>query len=70
MPRIARQTILDRFQAMMARDQPIVGGGAGTGLSAKCEEAGQHGAAAGGNGTHRTDAQVQGDRPRLNKGSN
>jgi predicted TIM-barrel enzyme len=40
MPRIARQTILDRFQALIARNQPIIGGGAGTGLSAKCEEAG------------------------------
>ncbi len=37
---IPRQTILDRFRAMMARGEPIVGGGAGTGLSAKCEEAG------------------------------
>jgi predicted TIM-barrel enzyme len=40
MPRIARQTILDRFHALIARNQPIIGGGAGTGLSAKCEEAG------------------------------
>lgn len=40
MPRIARQTILDTFRAKIARGQPIVGGGAGTGLSAKCEEAG------------------------------
>jgi predicted TIM-barrel enzyme len=40
MPRIARQTILDRLRAKVARGQPIVGGGAGTGLSAKCEEAG------------------------------
>ncbi len=40
MPRIPRQQILDRFRGMMARDEPIVGGGAGTGLSAKCEEAG------------------------------
>jgi predicted TIM-barrel enzyme len=40
MPRIARQTILDKFRGMIARDQPIIGGGAGTGLSAKCEEAG------------------------------
>ena len=40
MPRIARQVILDRFRAMVARGEPIVGGGAGTGLSAKCEEAG------------------------------
>jgi predicted TIM-barrel enzyme len=29
-----------RFRAMIARSEPIVGGGAGTGLSAKCEEAG------------------------------
>jgi predicted TIM-barrel enzyme len=35
-----RQTILDRFRAMIARGEPIIGGGAGTGLSAKCEEAG------------------------------
>lgn len=35
-----RDTILDRFRAMIARGEPIVGGGAGTGLSAKCEEAG------------------------------
>ena len=40
MPRIARQTILERFRGMIERDEPIVGGGAGTGLSAKCEEAG------------------------------
>jgi predicted TIM-barrel enzyme len=40
MPRIARQTILDKFRGMIARDEPIIGGGAGTGLSAKCEEAG------------------------------
>jgi predicted TIM-barrel enzyme len=40
MPRIARQDILEKFRGMMARKQPIVGGGAGTGLSAKCEEAG------------------------------
>ncbi len=40
MPRIARQDILDKFRGMIARGQPIVGGGAGTGLSAKCEEAG------------------------------
>lgn len=35
-----RQEILTKFNAMIARRQPIVGGGAGTGLSAKCEEAG------------------------------
>ncbi|HZF32810.1 MAG TPA: phosphoenolpyruvate hydrolase family protein [Candidatus Angelobacter sp.] len=40
MPRIARKTILEQFQAMIARREPIIGGGAGTGLSAKCEEAG------------------------------
>ncbi len=39
-PRIARAQILERFRAMIARGEPIVGGGAGTGLSAKCEEAG------------------------------
>jgi predicted TIM-barrel enzyme len=37
---IPRKDILDRLQAMKARGEPIVGGGAGTGLSAKCEEAG------------------------------
>ena len=37
---IARKTILDNFNAMMAKGIPIIGGGAGTGLSAKCEEAG------------------------------
>jgi predicted TIM-barrel enzyme len=40
MARIARKTILEKFQAMIARREPIIGGGAGTGLSAKCEEAG------------------------------
>jgi predicted TIM-barrel enzyme len=40
MPRIARSTLLDRFRAKIAAGQPIIGGGAGTGLSAKCEEAG------------------------------
>jgi len=40
MPRFARKEILARFHAMAARGEPIVGGGAGTGLSAKCEEAG------------------------------
>jgi predicted TIM-barrel enzyme len=37
---IARDTILAKFRDMIARGEPIVGGGAGTGLSAKCEEAG------------------------------
>jgi predicted TIM-barrel enzyme len=40
MPRITRQSILGRLHAKVAAGQPIVGGGAGTGLSAKCEEAG------------------------------
>jgi predicted TIM-barrel enzyme len=40
MPRIERSKLLERFRAMIARREPIVGGGAGTGLSAKCEEAG------------------------------
>ena len=40
MPRIARKEILSRFHAMVERGEPIIGGGAGTGLSAKCEEAG------------------------------
>jgi predicted TIM-barrel enzyme len=40
MPRIARAAILERLKAMIARGDPIIGGGAGTGLSAKCEEAG------------------------------
>ena len=40
MPRIARGALLERFRGMIARGEPIVGGGAGTGLSAKCEEAG------------------------------
>jgi predicted TIM-barrel enzyme len=37
---IERKTILEKFHAMKARGEPIIGGGAGTGLSAKCEEAG------------------------------
>ena len=40
MPRIARSILLERFRAKIAAGQPIIGGGAGTGLSAKCEEAG------------------------------
>ncbi len=35
-----RKDLLEKFHAMIARGEPIVGGGAGTGLSAKCEEAG------------------------------
>ncbi len=37
---IDRDSILAKFRDMVARGIPIVGGGAGTGLSAKCEEAG------------------------------
>jgi predicted TIM-barrel enzyme len=40
MPRIARKDILERLHGMIARKEPIIGGGAGTGLSAKCEEMG------------------------------
>jgi predicted TIM-barrel enzyme len=40
MPRIEREAILAKLQLMKRARQPIVGGGAGTGLSAKCEEAG------------------------------
>jgi predicted TIM-barrel enzyme len=37
---IERAAILERFRDMIGRGVPIVGGGAGTGLSAKCEEDG------------------------------
>ena len=40
MARIARKEIIKRLCNKIARGEPIVGGGAGTGLSAKCEEAG------------------------------
>jgi predicted TIM-barrel enzyme len=40
MPRIERNAILEKLRDMARRRVPIVGGGAGTGLSAKCEEAG------------------------------
>jgi len=40
MARIAREDILTRLRDMARRGEPIIGGGAGTGLSAKCEEAG------------------------------
>jgi predicted TIM-barrel enzyme len=40
MPAIARAEILKRFQKLIDEGKPIIGGGAGTGLSAKCEEAG------------------------------
>ncbi len=40
MAAIARAEILNRLHDMVARGVPIVGGGAGTGISAKAEEAG------------------------------
>ena len=40
MSRIERKELLAKFQDMKRRGIPIVGGGAGTGLSAKCEEEG------------------------------
>jgi predicted TIM-barrel enzyme len=40
MPRIPRSDILARFRAMKDRGEPIIGAGAGTGISAKYEEKG------------------------------
>ncbi|WP_026792167.1 phosphoenolpyruvate hydrolase family protein [Pleomorphomonas oryzae] len=40
MPKFTRAALLDKYRKMIAAHDPIVGGGAGTGLSAKCEEAG------------------------------
>ena len=40
MPAISRASILTKFSALIAQGQSIIGGGAGTGLSAKSEEAG------------------------------
>lgn len=40
MAKFERAALLKRFHEMAKRGEPIVGGGAGTGLSAKCEEAG------------------------------
>ena len=40
MARFERAAIVEKFRGMIDRREPIVGGGAGTGLSAKCEEAG------------------------------
>lgn len=40
MPAIARSSILANFRAMIESGVPIIGGGAGTGISAKAEEAG------------------------------
>jgi len=40
MPKFERKALLAKFNRMKADGIPIVGGGAGTGLSAKCEEEG------------------------------
>ncbi|MEU6129802.1 phosphoenolpyruvate hydrolase family protein [Saccharopolyspora sp. NPDC047091] len=40
MTRFDRETLVRRFRGMADRGEPIIGGGAGTGLSAKCEESG------------------------------
>ena len=40
MPSISRETLLHRFRTKIARGEALIGGGAGNGLSAKCEEAG------------------------------
>lgn len=40
MPRFSREELRAKFQQMVHDRHPIIGGGAGTGLSAKCEEAG------------------------------
>jgi predicted TIM-barrel enzyme len=40
MTRHSRAELVAKFQDMARRGEPIIGGGAGTGLSAKCEEAG------------------------------
>ncbi|MGI9507695.1 MAG: phosphoenolpyruvate hydrolase family protein [Geminicoccaceae bacterium] len=40
MPRFERSQLLEKYRDMIEHGEPIVGGGAGTGLSAKCEEAG------------------------------
>ena len=40
MPRIPRSEILARFRTIIAKGEPIIGAGAGTGISAKNEEAG------------------------------
>ena len=40
MTRITRTALLERFRKKIASGKPLIGGGAGTGLSAKCEEDG------------------------------
>lgn len=39
MARFERQALMAKFHNMVERREPIIGGGAGTGISAKCEEA-------------------------------
>ena len=41
MQRFERKSLLEKFNEMKNKGIPIVGGGAGTGLSAKCEEDGE-----------------------------
>ena len=40
MNKLTRTELLEKFQNMIERNEPIIGGGAGTGISAKWEEAG------------------------------
>ena len=40
MSRMDREVILERFRHKLSKGEPLIGGGAGTGISAKCEEAG------------------------------
>jgi predicted TIM-barrel enzyme len=40
MPHFERAALLETLRGKIARREPIIGGGAGTGFSAKCEEAG------------------------------
>ena len=40
MNKLSRQELMAQFRAQIKKGIPIIGGGAGTGLSAKCEEAG------------------------------
>ncbi|MDN3526335.1 phosphoenolpyruvate hydrolase family protein [Halomonas sabkhae] len=41
MPHFDKAGLMAKFQEMAKQGQPIIGGGAGTGISAKCEEAGE-----------------------------
>jgi len=40
MKRFTKKQMLDKFNKMIEKKIPIIGGGAGTGISAKCEEDG------------------------------